>query len=602
MILRSLYLRNFRSFRGEQTFDFPSRPGLYFMYGDNQAEPRLEGNGAGKSTVWEALAWLFFEKTSKGLKAGTICNWDVTKGTEVELTYEVEQPAWMQYTVRRTWGPNSWTMNDGMGGFWDLAKDETNLLREHVRLDFAPFLSSILMAQGKEMFLDLKAEPKAALFAEVMQLDRWLEYSDRALAAARGADRSIAGINEALAADRGRLDALRASLLRDDTAEWEEERMMRLFSIEKEYEGLLGRQRHLVQRALDLEAKAARAREAHKEEIISTAAAEALRDIAKAAEARRGNKRCPTCNGPISDHLDGAIAVTRAAEVRLKDSLLDVADAQAELSSCNRDIASIDKTLDMLEGRSEEAEKESNPHQDRKAHTERQVGLLEVSIEGLSDDAESHAADQSLATSWARWFKDIRLGLISEALEQLELEVNSCVTRLGLCDWQLLFDVDKETAKGTLTRGFTVSVVGPKNPKPVPWEAWSGGESQRLRLAANMGLANLIRSRTGTSLNLEVWDEPTQWMSAQGVQDLLQALEQRAREEQRQIWVVDHRTLGYAGFTGAVRVVKTGDGSRFDLTGLYLPQGAERAGKGNDALPVGRSVHDVPRRRNATPR
>ena len=36
---------------------------------------RLEGNAAGKSTVWKALTWLFFGKTAAGLKAGDVANY-----------------------------------------------------------------------------------------------------------------------------------------------------------------------------------------------------------------------------------------------------------------------------------------------------------------------------------------------------------------------------------------------------------------------------------------------------------------------------------------------------------------------------------------------
>jgi DNA repair exonuclease SbcCD ATPase subunit len=133
---------------------------------------------------------------------------------------------------------------------------------------------------------------------------------------------------------------------------------------------------------------------------------------------------------------------------------------------------------------------------------------------------------------------------------------------LGLIEWELGFQVDRETAKGTLQRGFNVAVLSPHNTKAVPWEAWSGGEGQRLRLAANMGLADLIRSRTGTTLNLEVWDEPTQGLSPRGVADLLESLAQRARNEGRQIWIVDHRSYDFGGFAGTATIVKSQSGSR----------------------------------------
>jgi ABC-type branched-subunit amino acid transport system ATPase component len=79
-----------------------------------------------------------------------------------------------------------------------------------------------------------------------------------------------------------------------------------------------------------------------------------------------------------------------------------------------------------------------------------------------------------------------------------------------------------------------------------------------------MGLANLSRSRTETPFALEVWDEPTKGMAQQGVQDLLEALKTRAEQERRPIWIVDHNTLGFNGFSGQVCVVKKDGRSRFE--------------------------------------
>jgi len=162
---------------------------------------------------------------------------------------------------------------------------------------------------------------------------------------------------------------------------------------------------------------------------------------------------------------------------------------------------------------------------------------------------------------WSRNFKEIRLQLISEALDQLEIEANNEIMALGLVNWELQFDVDRETKSGNLSRGFTVNVLSPHNDEPVPWESWSGGEAQRLRIGAQAGLSNLIRDRTGADIPLEIWDEPTQGLSKEGVLDLMDCLAARARREDRQVWVVDHSELGYGGFDGIATIVKTDQGS-----------------------------------------
>jgi DNA repair exonuclease SbcCD ATPase subunit len=165
MKLRALRITNFRSFRKQQTFTFPTEPGLYFMQGVNEVEPRLEGNATGKTTIWAALCWLWFGKMPNGLKAGDVCTWGVDKGTVVELDFEA--PSGEDCTVRRTWGPNSWTLG------WkydphveDLTKSESNPVLGWLGLSFMPFLHSVLLAQRAPMFLDLGREAQASLFSD----------------------------------------------------------------------------------------------------------------------------------------------------------------------------------------------------------------------------------------------------------------------------------------------------------------------------------------------------------------------------------------------------------------------------------------------------
>lgn len=570
MKLIALRINNFRSFRGTQTFTFPEKPGLYFLWGENQEEPRLEANGSGKSSLWEALVWLFYAKTSKGLKAGDIAAWDVGKGTVVELEFDVDQPAWMRYTVRRTWSPNTWTLENGFGDKVDLTKGDTNEVLARLSLEFQPFLSCILMAQGQPMFLDLKADAKAALFAEVLRLDRWLEYSQRASKRASDLDKDLRNQEAVRARLHGRLEALSDESNAVRMAEWEASHAQRRRGLERDYEQML-------ERLEDLRNNVA----------LKTEARDRLREEYRIA-VLDSEKHAETCS-KCGQHLPNP----KAKSLKLAMESFDV--AEDNLKRASRDVANVDQTLDNMEARYEALCKEVNPYkqveQDRADQIKETTRELQANTRVIDDLTGLY----NLATYWVRWFKEIRLQQIGEALEELEIEVNSCVNALGLVDWELQFDVDKETKSGTIQKGFTVTVRSPGNANPVPWEAWSGGESQRLRLAGNMGLANLIRSRTGTPLGLEVWDEPTNWLSPQGVTDLLDGLAQRAVTEQRQVWIVDHRTLGYAAFDGVYGVVKDARGSRFVIGDRY---NSEHEADLSHA--TRRSAHAVPRKRART--
>lgn len=620
----ALKLTRFGSFRDTETLFLPTKPGLYYMWGDNQAEPRLEANGAGKSTVWKALTWLFFAKTNNGLKAGDAANWTDGKKSAVEL--DIADPGGLDpYTIKRTWSPNSWTLTSPHGDVEDLAKDSSNPIAGLLRLDYTAFLQTVVMPQDHDLFLNLKADKQAELFSEVMGLDRWLQRSARASDRARAEDMVLRQAERELSHAQGRLEASRKVDYEDALAGWEGTRRKRL-------EELTQRHRELVAEVWQLEDDAKDHADAAEDGRRLLAAKKAKLDASwdafkkVEAELRAGHGRlqgleaaynkavdraldlkkhevCPTCGADLEDGAHGHVADSELDRldkeqrdlVQLRLTLDDVErdvltveeraraderaynvlkDAVTDSEYKHRDLlrrkAQCDKTLDEIEAEHTRVDKEENPYAKLRADADAEQARHRADVKRLQKAVDEAQFRCSIASGWVRWFKDIRLAQIGDALAQLEIEVNNQVTALGLVDWELKFDVDRETNSGSVKRGFSVTVMSPHNSKPVPWEAWSGGERQRLVVAAQMGFANLSRARTGADFSMEVWDEPTKGMSPQGVQDLLEALHTRALREQRVIWVVDHRTLGYSKFAGQVGVIKTAEGSRFDCSGLLV--------------------------------
>jgi DNA repair exonuclease SbcCD ATPase subunit len=237
--------------------------------------------------------------------------------------------------------------------------------------------------------------------------------------------------------------------------------------------------------------------------------------------------------------LTGTTATLTAAKTTLRDWKNDLDD-------CNSDV--------------EDCEDEKNPHIVQQEKNTKRLSTLTTEREAAFTLLEQKVEDESASRYWVRGFKSVKLFAVSNALNELEAEVNSALDGLGLGGWSVEFDVDKENKSGTLSKGFFAFINGPDNLEPVKWEAWSGGESQRLRLAASLGLANMIRSSKGLDLPFEIWDEPSQWMSDAGITGLLDVLQRRAKRLKRQIWLIDHRGLEYP-FDATICVTKTLEGS-----------------------------------------
>lgn len=611
-------IRSFRSFTDEQEFVFPDEPGLYYLTGRNEAEPRLGANGAGKTTLWEALHWLFFGKTVTGLSAGQVAPWSGSKGTRVELDYEDDDGALL--TLGRTWSPNRWYLVHADGADELLTQDESNAAMKHLGMKQLPFLHCILMAQGEGMFFDLKPEAATGLFSQILDLDRWLDLSAKAGKLAADADRDMRGLESALSRLQGTLDGMQRSSLPYTAEEWEAAQAKKIKEAEADFTKNLAEQDRLreelekvVRRVKQLEDKAAsaasgRSRIDDRGGSDASARASDLRaslavlrhredELLKQSRLLEDSGPCPTCGHELSkqekkaqiaellkelDSVEDQIATTQAKIEDAKIAENQAAAQRAILSSTEReaeghlnlargdqyrleqDIKHLDRILDRIADEVDKLDQEKNPVTEAEKKLAKDRAKIERDIRATQSELDDVERRWRLYTFWVRGFKDIRLSQVTEALTQLEIEVNSCVNQLGLLGWKILMRTDSDTKSGGVKRGFSVEVLSPANEKPVPWKSWSGGESQRLRLAGNMGLANLIRNRMGITLPIEVWDEPTQFLSPGGVSDLLDSLAVRAREEQRQIWVVDHRSLGYGAFDGVVTVVKTKKGSRFE--------------------------------------
>ena len=102
------------------------------------------------------------------------------------------------------------------------------------------------------------------------------------------------------------------------------------------------------------------------------------------------------------------------------------------------------------------------------------------------------------------------------------------------------------------------------NSSSKPWEAWSGGEGQRLRLAGTLALSSLILRQFNHDCNIQCWDEKLYWLSGSGEDDMLDLLRETAKQHNKQIWLVDQHSLDY-NFDGVIKVVKDAKGSHLEI-------------------------------------
>lgn len=592
---------NFKCYEGEHEFVFPQQPGLYYLTGRNLFNKRLGANGCGKTSLIDALEWTFYGKTSRGLRASDVVTWG-QKTCTVSVSAMVGED---EVEITRSQNPNKIKINGKS------ASQEEVL--DLIRLNQEAFNASIVLPQFGRSFFDLSPTEKLTMFSQVMDLDYWLDKSKKASDEANTLELSIESLENEIANINGKLevnrtDAKELKVKRDNHTILIKKKVSDIRAAKKECSSeIKAKQKQLAKLQLKQDGLK------REFDAVIDAANECALEFGKvngkfyeynsdinAAEKRikeylsdinsveKLGETCPTCRQKITPgHVESHQSKIRKRIKKLKK----------EISSNTQKIDSISKKLSELRGDTTElaklkqnVEERYSDCKDKRKDVERSIEQHEANLKRFDNEIEKVKAqenpyehlvaskikniknfkakisqlEESLsrikvkhqATSfWINGFKRIRLFVIEEALHGLELEVNNLLSTLGLNDWSITFDIERENKSGGITKGFSVFIHSPKHDEPVRFESWSGGETQRLRLAGDLGLANLIMEQAGFTNHIELIDEPSEHMSPEGIEDMIETIYQRAIDTGKQIWLADHNTMGFGDFAGVLTSV-----------------------------------------------
>ena len=593
MKLQRISITGFRSFHENQVLLLHKmNPGLWLVTGENQVEPELGANGAGKSSLFEAVHWAIRGLTSRKLKASAIQAWDTELPTEVSLIMLEENKV---KTLKRTQAPNELT--------WD------GEIVDQARVDHL-FAAEVMtntwyFPQFTQAFIDLKPEARMEIYTEVMALGLWDEKSELAKTVADAYKEEAAAKTLEVTKWQTELDTLRSIDYTAHKGEWDKLYQERKVTIAKKAMEVKNRlvatntlllkmrkkdkEDEVLQNAYDEEKSKLQAKVDMNNRALSTWVANLDRTDSEVAQLQKDKAKtdkgtCPTCGQRLHTRNAAETIKTKIAllEFAGKDQSkavlkfrLAVKEAmdtlraleKPRLSNAHEQVIVLSERKAQLERElqnvAREKKEEKNPfiHLERKRKEQIKTCLATLN---LRKRERKEAEDmQAKSAFWIKGFKEIRYQVMQDSLVQLNTEVNESLHQLGLQDWEIIFSAEKENKSGTVKRGFLCSVRSPHTSVAVPWEAWSGGESQRLRLAAQFGISNLLVARSGFNPSVEFWDEPTQFLSDGGVTQLLEQLEDRAKRYKRVILLADHRSLDYS-FEGTVHITKTAEGSTIE--------------------------------------
>ncbi len=592
--LKALTIENFKSYKAPITIEFPCKPGLRLLTGRNDVTPRLGANGAGKTSLFDALCFLLFGVSARGVRASELVTWGEKRST-VKGEFLIDDTT---ISIERTSNPNRILINDRASEQADVER-----LFNRTRLRF---MHSEVFGQKTNLFADLSVPERGALLDEVLDLTLWLRLSERANVKHAEQEKILVNVERDLAAFNARLSVLEdLDSLKTQAISFEEERgrkldelIQRLAETEAALTTAQAAEWDYDKALLDVPADEVTQHMLNEAQILcannTSMRAQLLKELQtlqKSHDFYTNNVTCPTCGQAITEQLrsrhartavkeieeiETEITANRTAEDKLKTQaatlqqkfqesrrlretqIQERARLTAEVSAHTRALQTLEAEIDKVGSQT------NNPFLAEIEKREAEAGETKKQIQHkLANKRQA----QGLALQYDYWrqaFKRVRLFLVKRILLELEVETANAINALGLIGWSVKYTTEIENKSGTIKPGIHIQVQSPSGEGS--WESWSGGEEQRLRICIALGIGALIQRMSGIAFGFEVWDEPSSWLSSEGVEDLMACLKSRAEMMNKAIWSIDHRGPVFSGFSEEWTVVKSDQGSRIEIT------------------------------------
>jgi DNA repair exonuclease SbcCD ATPase subunit len=588
----SVRIQNFKSFANEVDVFFPGG-GFNYLGGINDVEPELGANGAGKSSLWDAIVFGLYGTDALGNRASDL----VTHGRKRCFVSVAGHVDGEDFEIDRWGNPNTLHVNNE-------PSDQDNVDRI-LGLNRARFLQSVLFAQKSRQFLDMTANERGELMDDVLDLGMWMEKSEYAGKLAKGYQEEIRGLEiesatltgkiagpEELTRLSERVETWKATKEQDLTdlndkidtlgqaVETGQDAINKLDRKIEDIPSLIGLEMELAsqsKRAADLYQDRERLKGKHK-------------TLLEQNFFLRDNKECMLCGQEISashshelhqaneEYMSEILDKMREVDLeksnltvtmsRLREKLDDETDKKRDLER-KLAAAKYQKSSDerLLKFHLDLLDKEvsrGNPHLTALTEAEEHNERIAADITRIDSTLTREHEELRRMEYWRTGFKKVRLFLVKQALDVLTMETRNAASVLGLVDWDISYVTEVETKSGSLKAGIQVLVKSPH--VGGIWKLQSGGEEQRVRIAITIGIASMIQRMAGVEYGLEVWDEPTAHLSPEGIADMLECLRYRSEETKKAVWIVDHQALSFGVFDSTWVVRKRAEGSDVEQT------------------------------------
>lgn len=592
MIITKVEISNFKCF-SELTWNLPESNGLFLFLGDN---------GAGKTSLFDALCWCLFEKTAKGCSAKKLLNRN-TDATGYFVRVEIIGDHGLPYIIKRTWNPNKLTMNG------EPVKNER--IEELLNMTYEQFLYAVYFAQSTSSFFDLTPGKKLTFLSDVFNINVWTDHADKAKKSVEANERAHDSIVtkqlmvQAAISDHN----LNIGEVKERINAWDAEKQTKLAELQRHIDQLKEQQKDIkwdekIIRELNLmiadkekeqETTSIKLKESQNKKVENTAAikfnnskinalVKEVEDLdLESLDENPDKKRiCTACGQELAkEHLDKCAAVileklkTIDAENVQLENLKVLIDTESNLVD-KRWLDSVEELKvmrvmlmeqtskksehDILESKInstahqyEDYNQAANPYTSQLERLEGAVTAAQKELEAIAANLKDSEKLIEQDKFWVKHLPMIRLQELDNIVLELEIMFNQAFSALGFVDWSVKVETERDLANGKDTKRELTLKVTDYLGNEVDLDTLSGGEEQRVRIANDFGLSELIMART-SSIDLQMWDERSWYLNQEGLAYLIDFFGTLGKN--KRILLVDHKVVDLGGFTEVIQVQK----------------------------------------------
>lgn len=579
MQLKGIRISNFMPFAEGVSVDFPDDPNLLML---------VNGiNGAGKSSLFEAVYWAITGTTVRDIKSESVLRHGTKKcQVSVDLLVRGEE-----LTITRSWSKGSKPVEvtwQGEVKKFHTAKDGTEFILETLGTD--PQLLALTAFFGRKFatFSRMKPAERAKVVDLLSRAQHWENARVNAGRKGRDAKSRLREMRSAKDRSRDQLDNA-MKVLKDVEALLEGERRRQELADASLSEKHVAAEKVLEAIALHFGQQSEKADDLDKERAECAGDRSELRVKAKAKEveynqavANATDKQallaageCPTCGQSTKGHTGLELSADQLRE-RAEDLRVVVDALTHNLETADRDheeilsdLKEVEMELDKLDKSREQGERAMKDIEIAQAQASQapETARLEAQVEELTAEIERRTAameadedriqdvadHQEAYEFWSEGFKRIRFTLMERTVAGLSRALTAAVQQLGLDADGAEVTLWKDDSRGD--KRPEVGLVIKRGEFEDPIEALSEGETQRVDLACFVALGAFIRKAVGFDPGFRVCDEPLNHLDEPGKYAAFHVLE--GLHGQR--FVMDHDSNFKDLFGNQVTIKKDAD-------------------------------------------